>query len=79
MDDIVAKRQKLKGMIQKQAEVITEFTTVFEFDEKADPDILTGIERTMASSYQDLSSGFFSMVELSGELLIEEVRHGNEH
>ncbi len=76
MDD---RRKKLELMVQKQAEIIAEFTATFEFDEKADPDILPGIERTMASSYQDISAGFFNMVQLLGELLIEEVRHGNEH
>ncbi len=75
----INKRKKLETIIQKQAEVIAEFTATFEFDEKADPDILPGIERTMASSYQDISAGFFNMVQLLGELLIEEVRHGNEH
>ena len=66
-------------MIQKQAEIIAEFAATFEFDEKSDPDLLPEEERTIACSYHDLSSGFFNMVQLSGELLIKEVGHGDEH
>lgn len=78
MDDPRKKRQKLNYVLQKQAEVIAEFLSIFPEVEDADPDELKKPEQTAAASYQDLVSGFFGMVELSGELLIKEVRHGKD-
>lgn len=72
------KRRRLKGVLRKQAEVIAEFLSIFPEAEGADPDELKKPEQTAAASYQDLVSGFFGMVELSGELLIKEVRHGKD-
>lgn len=78
MDDSRNKREKLKGVLRKQAEVIAEFLSIFPEAEDADPDELKKPKQTAAASYQDLVSGFFGMIELSGELLIKEVRH-DEH
>lgn len=68
-------RHKLNGILRKNAELIAEFITLFPEVEDVVPDNLPKPERTAAASYQDMISGFFGMVELSGELLIEEVRH----
>lgn len=77
MDDPREKRHRLKVVLQKQAELIAEFLSIFPEAEEADPETLKKPEQTAASSYQYLASGFFGMIELSGELLIKEVRHDN--
>lgn len=78
MDNPREKRYRLKAVLQKQAEVIAEFLSIFPEADEADPEVLKKPEQTAASSYQDLASGFFGMVELSGELLIKEVRHDKD-
>lgn len=78
MDNSREKLHRLKAVLQKQAEVIAEFLSIFPEAEEADPETLKKPEQTATSSYQDLASGFFGMLELLGELLIKEVSHDND-
>lgn len=64
------KRKRLNSILERQAEILAEYLAIFP-EAESEEDVNNQRQQTIINGYRDLESGFFSMIELSGQLLID--------